>query len=145
MSAESWLAAYYPVSADDVPIEDALDHSIRKWTGLLPENIAAHDIQEYDDLPMYIDANSCALCFHAKELALDGDEANNPDVFCRRCPLYISRGQRCDRYSVAEYDAGTPNPWFAWSNARDPRLMLDALLKAKADGVVFNTDSDFNA
>jgi hypothetical protein len=105
---------------------DALDHSIRKWTGLLPENLEKHgvearflDVYDGDTHVTCTLDTSCALCTHY--LIRD---ANNKK--CPLCPITKSRGTPCD---VSK--GYTPSPWAEWLRIGDPRPMLDALKAAK--------------
>lgn len=95
MSLKSWLDEFYPVSASEVSKEDALEHSIQKWKGLLPENLKKHnvtyrweEVQSCDEMettvPLPITASSCALCQHW----YDGEYA------CPECPL-VKAGHIC--------------------------------------------------
>lgn len=95
MSLKSWYEEFYPVSASKVSKEDALEHSIQKWKGLLPENLKKHEVAYrweevsplYDTdntLPLSIGSASCALCQHW----YDGEYA------CPECPL-VKAGHIC--------------------------------------------------
>jgi hypothetical protein len=95
MSFESWKAEYYPISARDLAVSEATDrelvaHALRKWRGLLPENLAAHGVV-YDDAEL-IDSMyygpSCALCQRYTE----------PE--CAGCPLaQVLESPSCDEPS----------------------------------------------
>ncbi len=122
MSYKQWLEKYYPVPADDLPKDSddiaLLNHSIRKWEGLL-------DLQDYGVSMIYnnvsnganfildIDATSCALCVFYRQ---END--------CGQCPLARSLGRPCDDYPSQDqsdvYSRGLSNP----------QIMIDALNKA---------------
>ena len=58
MSLESWKAEFYTIPASKCPEEYAIEHSLRKWTGLLPENLDKHELDHeacfiLDDLLWY--------------------------------------------------------------------------------------------
>ena len=113
MSEETWLAEFYPVPADKVSAEDALDHSIKKWEGALRENLEKHGL---DEPPIDFDSDACPLCVHYIE---DG---------CTRCPSYIARGDVCcDVDAPCEEQA----PYGQYSIKGNPRPMLYWLKKAK--------------
>ncbi len=123
MSIESWNSEFYPVPADQVSKEDALDHSSLKWEGLRPENLERHEVSLLDDRivdadssGIRIDSSSCALCFH-----FDSEE------YCPGCPIYESRGRRCDWRLRGE----VLHPWGYFSKFNNPLPMIEALRKAK--------------
>ena len=88
MSIATWIGEFYPVNAQDCPKEDALEHSILKWKGALPEALEKHglDLREgvllAPDGKFYFDVYSCALCYHymrplENELPCKGCPANS--------------------------------------------------------------------
>ena len=73
MSLASWKEEFYPTPAYACPCDQALEHSILKWTGLLPENLEKHKVfldgqylrdPESPNCALRIDGDSCALCVH---------------------------------------------------------------------------------
>lgn len=113
MSEETWLAEFYPIPADKVSAEDALDHSIKKWEGALKKNLKKHGL---GCPPMDFDGHSCALCVH------------HLDEFCEHCPLSIVRGDvACDELRPYERKA----PYAQYIVKGNPRPMLTWLKKAK--------------
>ena len=115
MSKETWIAEFYPIPADKVPAEDALDHSIRKWEGALAENLEKHGLEQP---PVTFDSDSCALCLHYF--------SGTPE--CGRCPLFIVRENvRCDREGSHE----KVSPFGQYMYGANPRPMLAWLKKAK--------------
>ena len=136
MSIESWKAEFYPVPADEVPVDQAIAHSLRKWEGLRKENLDRHDVIKAgrrlwhdDESPFYIDGDSCALCHR---YLFDGDgDAHDHDVSCDNCPLSIARGGfPCDRSLPDESNApwqefgreGNPEPMIFWLNAAQAKI-----------------------
>jgi len=129
VSLETWKEEFYPVPAGAVSREDALDHSIRKWEGLRPENLRRHGLMR-DGLMrraitekngiggMHIDAGSCALCRHHEK----------PIGRCYDCPLYLVRGSRCDTPT----DTEALSPYQSWLKSGSPVAMLELLDAAKA-------------
>lgn len=127
MNLQDWKAKWYPISAQACSAEGAIDHSILKWTGLLPENreglklwLWGGALQDPDGAVFEVNATTCALC------AIHFDSyASEP---CADCPLSKSRGGvPCDRGSPTE----VRSPWRAWAGLGEPQPMLDALHKAK--------------
>lgn len=110
MSMKSWMEEFYPVEADEVSEADALEHSHRKWTGLLPENLKKHDVapeEFYRSLALsdgehtfLIDSSTCALCRVHK-------------LKCLRCPLINCRTE-----------------FVAWAETYDPVPMIDLIEQA---------------
>lgn len=109
MSIETWKAEFLPVPAEEVPEEEAVAHSLRKWKGLRPENLAEHDLIA---TPRYIldqegreeCVSRCALCKHYD---------------CIACPLAQTLGDSCV--------GGSKSPWYIWFDDRDPEPMIQAL------------------
>lgn len=110
MSMKSWMEEFYPVEADEVSEADALEHSHKKWTGLLPENLVKHDVTIVElhrhiiltdgAEQLWIDSSTCALC-------------KVHDLNCAQCPL-----QDCD-------------PEFsAWISSYDPIPMITLIEQA---------------
>lgn len=133
MSMKSWREEFYPVRAFDCDEAGALDHSIKKWLGLRPENLARHDLIvlgenmksiyskfEYDRPLLGIDGSTCALCKHYVDVPDAAD--------CAGCPLYLELGcVPCDSRK-----AYPEPPYRVWIKTGDPEPMIDALLRAKA-------------
>lgn len=82
MSEQSWLKEFYPVSADEVPENLAIKHSLQKWYGLRKESLSKHDLSSP---PIDVNSDSCSLC----------QQYN--DGYCNRCPLAEFNGTECDR------------------------------------------------
>lgn len=140
MSLATWKQKYYPIPADS-PLLDtdakAIKHSLRKWCGLRPKNLAAHKVKVasgdvYDVDNVYsasgfrVGAHTCALCVRARALCVRArDAAANlpggiyPKTYCRLCPLFKYLGRRCDD--------GVWSRWYAWQNDHNPEPMIEAL------------------
>lgn len=114
MSLKTWKAEFYPIDAKDVPAEQAIAHSLRKWEGLTAENLEKHALTRNESinaisdgtLSLRIDAECCALCSHH----FDED---NEEGFCPTCPLSEYNEQRCDwdnRDGINLYFLGLQNP-----------------------------------
>lgn len=121
MSYETWREEYYPVPACDVPKEQAVAHSLRKWEGLRPEALAKHGIKLYAQNVggmLSIASGSCALCHH---YCRGGS--------CESCPLAIARAENdgspvdCDKsrfdedrspWATGAYGPQNPEPMIAW-------------------------------
>lgn len=121
MSKVSWIGEYYPVKADKESKENAINHSLNKWIGLLPENLKKHDL---DSPPISIDASTCALCYHYFD-ETKGD--------CINCPLCITRENTpCDSHN-GNIDKDI-DPCFSYrSDNKDPQPMIYWLTKTKED------------
>lgn len=137
MSLRNWKREFYPVPAKEVPVEEALDHSIRKWTGLLEENRKRYKVQlEFKVLSgtgreqghLSISTETCALCVHYLEDAIQLDP-------CNKCPLArLREGNACDQTMVGETGLFALSPYAALTVNGDARPMLALLLKAKWRG-----------
>ena len=116
MSLETWKQEFYPIPAGEVPVDQAAEHSLRKWIGLRPENLTRHGVSSYgrslidderQDL-LAIDGESCALCVHH----LDNFAG------CPRCPLCLHLGGPCDLKG---------QPYHVFLHTGDPKPMIAAL------------------
>lgn len=86
MSLASWEKEFYKTPANKVSKRFALQHSLRKWIGLLRKNRRKHKVhlesgRIYDKNDRYnflsIDDDSCALCQHFLDTSRK----------CPKCPL----------------------------------------------------------
>ena len=150
MSLETWKAEFYPIEASKVSKKDAIDHSLQKWLGLLPENLAKHrctmldqmvidlDGDRYDPPNLYIYSECCALCLlhHTDDATTENEDGD--EVLCEACPLYKVRGNvPCD----AERSDEGESPWHCFTRIAygmklptyDPKPMIFWLQKAKTE------------
>jgi hypothetical protein len=145
MTIETWKKEFYPVEAEDCPEDQAIEHSLLKWQGLSPDNLAKHGLElsprfagiieigkEYDDAnaKFFIGSDSCALCHHFHSDDPDEDE-NGDETHCLECPLAITRGAACDHLLVDEEGEELENesPWHEYAKSRDPKPMILWLTK----------------
>lgn len=137
MSIESWKQEFYPIHADQTPIEQAITHSLQKWIGLRAENLARHNcrvaehgagipyIEEMNDEPFQakeavcIMSDTCALCHH---YLLEIGEYEN--YCCEKCPLAKHLGYSCDGGSKFK---GQSRPYATWYDTGNPEIMISAL------------------
>ena len=156
MSMRKWMEKFYPTPASQIPREEAIDHSIRKWEGLTKSNRKRFNIRAInwhdqhvagsmlfstdspaDDPDLTISWSSCALCnaFGNKQAIGNHPAINWHDQharFCMGCPLALSRGGvPCDVLAKGE----TASPWAKWIGDNDPRPMIVALKRAKRMGL----------
>jgi len=136
MSIESWKEKFYTEDAyvvsqyaDDL---EMIDHCIKKWEGLRPENLKEHGLKQVmfkiievnnEREYFYTDCNSCSLCQKYDE--------ND----CLECPITLSRGYPCadegDWIEGTNEEEREPAPWYQWTSGGNPEPMLKCLLKAK--------------
>lgn len=101
MSIETWKAEFYPVPADQVPAgRPAIEHSLHKWEGTLPEALEKHDVvfRAAGGLGVYVNAHSytgvdfgsdtCSLCHHYYH--------RHEEESCATCPLFLSCKHECN-------------------------------------------------
>jgi hypothetical protein len=137
MSLKTWKAEFYPKPAHETTKEEAVAHSLQKWIGLRPENLARHNVlvdgdkcvvpvDDEDDDWVNINGETCALCHHNHEN--DEDDEGGWDNDCGTCPLKVARGGvTCDN----EIRGDEPDsPWHHYSTTRDPEPMIFWLQKA---------------
>jgi hypothetical protein len=138
MSLQTWKAEFYPIDAIDCPEDQAISHSLQKWLGLLPENLAKHEVQNCkgkvieaqnvtSDAPgVWINADSCALCRHHHADDPEEDEFGD-EQYCNECPLAITRGGACD-HRLMDDDQNeyleAESPWHEFNHNRDPQPMI---------------------
>ena len=148
MSLESWKAEFYPIDANQTHRTDAIDHSLQKWLGLLPENLAKHQMMLVEgevlevgtdlDNPsregVVINGQSCSLCHHYLDHDFDEHEDEHESQ-CHDCPLYQARGgAACDDETSEEWESDKPSPWHTFTraeNSNDPKPMIHWLTKTK--------------
>lgn len=115
MSLETWKKEFYAEESDQIvarraPDVELLDHSLRKWSGALPEALERHGlryrrhaISEPDgDGELTFDGESCALC----EAYYNGPTNDREE--CERCPIVLATGESCIRAYVASLDDAEP-------------------------------------
>lgn len=118
MSIETWKKEFYPVSATSrMSKKAAIEHSIKKWEGLLPENLKKHNVVIsrygviYDGkINFEISDQSCALC------------QKYFGECCIKCPLYEKLGFECGKGKIEAGDG-----WVSYMEEGDPELMLKNL------------------
>ncbi len=130
MTLQSWKNEFYPVKPSKrMSKKSAIEHSLRKWIGLMPKNLKKHGlvkcgkfIQEKSDstTDLQINDESCALCVKF----IDNDPPDNENE-CHKCPLCKSLGKPCDASVFFE-----KSPYTSWSMLDDPKPMIKALKKA---------------
>lgn len=120
MSLKTWKKEFYKTKPSKrMSQRTAIEHSILKWTGLLPKNMSKHELSKWsffieDDKESFeIDVSSCALC--VKYL---GKKKSHELDACAACPLAQHLGSPCD---VDE------KPYLAWRRTGNPRPMIKAL------------------
>lgn len=145
MSLETWKAEFYPKRASRTTKEEAVAHSLAKWIGLRPDNLAKHNVlvdgdkcvvpddDEDNTEAVQINGETCALCFHYHDDEEEGGYVDDeePEDWCGKCPLKLARGgATCDDRSDDEIDDCEDSPWFHYSTTRDPEPMIFWLQKA---------------
>lgn len=116
MSFETWKEEFYPIPAKEVLPEQAVAHSLKKWQGLLSENLTKHNVrigQHYcsnyvtdDKDPRWalsINGDSCALCATRT---------------CWQCEIFKETDETCNDEDSA---------YAVFCNTSDPRPMVKLL------------------
>ncbi len=80
MSLATWEKEFYPITASKCKKKDALDHSILKWTGLLPKNREKHG--------MTIKHKSVGLRRYNYITSEENGELVIRDVSCALCIIF---------------------------------------------------------
>jgi hypothetical protein len=139
MSLKSWREEFYPTDADSAADEGelaAVNHSIKKWSGLSATALAAHGmtklptrtlIQEADaailgaENAFWFDMETCALCMRTET---DGE------VLCDKCIVFTATGSTCD-----------DGPYSSWHMQGNPTPM-QKLLAITRDYLLGQQDKD---
>lgn len=134
---QDWINTYYPISASAAIGSDieALDHSIRKWSGLGPDILKQHNVEQGGAIrgryilltissptearqTFSVTDSSCALC---KLDDLRRSEDGDPDV-CANCPLV----------QCGEHECGADgSPYSHWIDTGDNIPMLETLIRVR--------------
>lgn len=136
---EAWKKEYYPTSASKCKTQfEAVEHSMRKWEGLLKKNLKRFgllkdgrrilEIPRVDGGIFNVDVETCALCCVSKYTRYG----------CGRCPLYDVRGGvECDRPGDCDRSQISPHFEFVkYGNASSMLRWLRKTKKALTDGRV---------
>lgn len=123
-----WIEEFYPVEAEQAAGSDAeaLQHSLKKWQGLRPENLGKHGVIRgpfttlhaagSEDPLIYVDGSSCALC-------------KRYEAGCKPCPLYAANGGRtCAESGPLE----NVSAWGAYVRYGSPERMIALIERAIA-------------
>ena len=141
MSIETWKHEFYRVEAYKVSVlsnMEMLRHSIKKWEGLQPENLARHELKATrgGDLYSLGDAHAASPLFNVSSTTCALCEGYKPGKFgCGSCPLSNVRGNvACDGTMKEERFS----PFRIWIVRSNPMPMLqwlrEALKAADKDG-----------
>lgn len=136
MSIKTWCDEFMDVDVEDVAqgAIPALEHSVKKWKGLTQEQLDKHGVRitKCEDSGsiwlgdhICLGCSSCALCHQF--LDEDGDEDGYGG--CARCPITQVRGAPCDESITTRVEGNivANNPWFSFSDNRDPKPMITLL------------------
>jgi hypothetical protein len=119
---KAWKKEFYPTRADTRMSKiNAVRHSLRKWKGLLPENLDRYNITvSFINFALPVGGDSCALC----QKYYDTSFPKHDERRCQKCPLAQVLGQRCD-----SRDGENLSPWQSFSFDGNPIPMIEALEK----------------
>ena len=123
MSLETWKAEFYPIRAKFIePGLISIDHSLKKWIGALPENLAKHGCRYEDHIIMddennqlAFNANTCSLCVNYK----CNTRIRHDGYVYEVCPISQMQGYSCDT------PRGDGNTW--WDSIDTPEPMIELL------------------
>ena len=144
MSFSTWKKEFYPVKAETIAKKgsevDIVQHSLTKWIGLRPKNLAKHGMKRVEfDLISEVDANfdewpycdknslsitdeTCSLCQRYQYEEEDSDNS------CETCPLYIVR--KNTPCTSCEKDKERISPYSMFTVKGDPEPMIADLRRA---------------
>lgn len=113
MSVKTWKKEFYPTEASEAAKQGelaAINHSLQKWQGLLPENLAKHNVKivgkEVIGIAstgvMVFDSSTCALCESVRSC--------NGYLDCRKCPLYrVNNSETCSSQYEQDFLGDPPD------------------------------------
>lgn len=129
MSRESFLSEFYPLPATSATKTwiEAIKHAVRKWKGLLPDNVKKHNQKVPYDSPLYVfdengritlvySAKTRSLCIKNDEI-LFGSPSRNREP-CKECPLWKLTGVNCMQKDT---------PYNKTLRGGNPQVLIDAL------------------
>jgi uncharacterized CHY-type Zn-finger protein len=126
MSIETWKKEFYPKKPTErMSKKTAIQHSLKKWIGLRPENLKKHqlqytnakDLKDEDGNMFFVNSDSCSLCIKYLNFAAS--------ISCQKCPLYKSLDNHpCDNWN---------QPYFQFMDNNDPEPMIVALKETLAE------------
>ncbi len=134
MSLQTWIDEFYPVAAETLPKDDKvlLEHALKKWRGLTPENLTKHDLVNMSGTlreqgrTLYgfkITSDTCSLCYWY----CFSDVVGGREDGCHSCPLFKTRRNTCD----SGYGADSPYGAFTYSD--NPKPMIELIEQALKD------------
>jgi len=140
MSIQSWKEEFYPVEAKDVPKEQAIQHSIRKFEGLREENLEKHGVLDdhfvicnFGIGDFTLGCSSCALCL------LYLAKSQYVEEKCQVCPLFQVRGGvSCDQERQDE----DLSPWHNRFKNPEHMIMWLSLAQWYEDGHIKAVPND---
>jgi hypothetical protein len=115
MSLQTWKDEFYPVPATDYGSTrlEAIQHSLRKWTGVLKKNLKKHGV---NTCHLILSSKTCSLCIMYHER-----------LACEGCPLNID-GSKCYESSLDSKPRGY-KIYYRTGDARPLIRELKAALK----------------
>lgn len=126
MSLKTWRDEFYPISAQEAAKKGmiaCIKHSLQKWIGLRPKNLARHGVEGvraiynkfgYPEGRFDIDAGSCSLC----------QKYDKTSLSCESCPIYRATGNTCHHWG------GSPYGQYLFNGS--PEHMIDTLERTLA-------------
>jgi len=133
MTLKSWKAEFYT----ELPTEttDPVEHSLKKWTGLLPQNLKKHGVELLRDpghTNSYIYAHHIFDAGTDEHFDIDSSTCSLCAQYdCSDCPLSETRGGwSCDEEIEYGEDEET-SPWDAFRTSLDPHPMVYWLTRTK--------------
>lgn len=146
MSLETWKEEFFPhdpVAVSKLDNLAQLTLAVRKWTGLLPHNLAKHngyqtrkDIYFPPSSALSIDSNTCSLC-----------HAYMDDEDCEYCPLTELRyGVNCSDTPFRIPYEYSPYPMFIRYKTPIPMLVClqQALIQARKQEMASRKHTEFS-
>ena len=125
MSITTWKKEFYPKELEKTTIAESVEHSIRKWTGLLQKNLKKHRL--YRDGAYIFNKErgfkvcgpeTCSLCHHFYEKKF----GKHHD--CGACPLFKATRKACGYHDNNQYDR-------VIDDKESPMILINALKKAR--------------
>lgn len=127
MSITTWEKEFYPKESKKTTVAESVEHSIRKWEGLLQKNLKKHGLyrdgmdvfdEETGNYVFEASSKTCSLCHHFL------NEKEFYEKCCLSCPLFKATGKICDVTKGNQWEQIV-------HKGKSPMIMINALKKAR--------------
>lgn len=114
MSVATWKKEFFGKIKDNMTDKECAEHTVKKYTGTLKENLIKHDVTKLKKEAYIEDKRNKDFCFDTETCSFCKKYyiRNFYTHECKKCPLYIEEGVNCFSYdsSYAKFiNSSNPN------------------------------------